>query len=424
MAARLLLLLLLVVALVALRPDPAGADATITVGRSEATVSFPGAVSFRLEAESAAEITGVTLLATTPGRRYGGALHNFRPTFTPGPRVAASYTWRRFGSALPPGTEITYRWRITAADGSTTETPAASVRVDDGRFPWRELRDGAITVRWHKGDDRFGRDLLAAATESIAELGKVQGIELRYPLTIHNYASQQELYEAIPGAPAWIGGVAIPEFDTLITGIPPGRLSGEGRRVLAHEITHQLVYQMTAHPTLGSVVPTWLNEGLAVVAEGPTQRQNQRLIDDAVDDDALPTLRNLAAPFSARDGHLAGLAYAAAESAVRYLLDEHGADTMRALLRALGEGRPADEAARQAYGRSLDQLEDGWRASLGLTPYDRSDPAAPNAVPDQFESAQNRALERTTLLWLALGLLALVAVVSVAGGWLVVRRLR
>jgi hypothetical protein len=424
-SARLLAAVALLVVLLALTGS-VHAEEPLLVRASEVQVSFPRGVSFRLEVESPAGIADVQLQVNTPGRRYGAAVRNVRPNFTPGGQVVATWTWQRFGNQLPPGAEITYRWRITEVDGRVTETPQTSVRVEDGRHPWQTLSDGPITVRWYRGGDAFGREVLAAAQESAARLRDLQGVDLRYPLTIHVYGSQNELFEAVPGAPGWIGGIAIPEFDTVLIGIEPSNLPW-GRRALTHEMAHQLVYQMTAHPTLGSRVPTWLNEGLAVVAEGETELRSQQLLDQAIADGTLPTLRALSSPFSAQTGHLAGVSYTASESAVRFLLDEHGPEAMRAMLTALSEGLSPDEAARRAYGRSLDRLEDGWRASLGLDPFDRGDPAAATSPDDgSTEQSQQRAGaadDSRWIVWLALGLGGLTLIVIVAGGWLVVRRL-
>ncbi|MGD9892418.1 MAG: peptidase MA family metallohydrolase, partial [Dehalococcoidia bacterium] len=279
-------------------PLVATAEGAVVVRASQAEVDFPRSVTFRLEAESATPITGVTLQVNTPGQRYGSAVRNVRPSFTAGPAVSATWTWPRMGNGLPPGAEITYRWRITDADGHVTETALESIRVEDDRYQWQELTEGPITVRWYKGGDAFGREIMAAAKESAARLAQLQGVDLHNPLTIHVYGSQPELFEAVPGAPGWIGGIAIPEFDTVMIGIEPSNLPW-GRRALTHEIAHQLVYQMTAHPTLGSRVPTWLNEGLAVVAEGESEDRNRSLVDEAVASDTLPTLRALDAPFSA-----------------------------------------------------------------------------------------------------------------------------
>lgn len=408
-------------------PRVATADGSVLVRASQAEVDFPRNVTFRLEAESAAPITDVSLQVNTPGQRYGAAVRNVRPSFTPGPTVSATWTWPRAGNGLPPGAEITYRWRITAADGNVTETAQESIRVQDRRYQWQELTEGPITVRWYSGGDAFGREIMTAATESAARLARLQGVDLRNPLTIHVYGSQRELFDSVPGAPGWIGGIAIPEFDTVMIGIEPSNLAW-GRRALTHEIAHQLVYQMTAHPTLGSRVPTWLNEGLAVVAEGESEARNQSLLDEAVTNNSLPTLRALNAPFSAQSGHLAGVAYAASESAVRFLLDEFGPEPMRTMLRSLSEGLTPNEASVRAYGRTLDSLEDAWRTSLRLEPLERTVPdrAAPSdgagqPVPQQAADSVDGG---SNLLWPVAVLVAITAAFAVAGGLLVARRWR
>ncbi|MGH2585208.1 MAG: hypothetical protein ACRDJE_09860, partial [Dehalococcoidia bacterium] len=93
------------------------AEEPLLVRASDVQVSFPRGVSFHLEAESPTGIADVQLQVNTPGRRYGAAVRNVRPSFTPGGQVVATWTWPRFGSQLPPGAEITYRWRITEVDG-------------------------------------------------------------------------------------------------------------------------------------------------------------------------------------------------------------------------------------------------------------------------------------------------------------------
>src|SRR5688500_13025883 len=112
---RLLAAILALAALTVTAAMPVRADGDVTVRSSEAQVNFPRGVSFRLEAESATTITDVQLQVNTPGQRYGSAVRNVRPTFVAGPRVNASWSWPRFGGQLPPGAEITYRWRITEA---------------------------------------------------------------------------------------------------------------------------------------------------------------------------------------------------------------------------------------------------------------------------------------------------------------------
>jgi hypothetical protein len=364
-------LLAFAVALLPLGAGKAHAGADMHVVSSGARVDFPAGVTFSLEATSDAGISDVALLVSTPGQRYGAYTRNVRPDFTPGNRVTASWTWKRYGSILPPGAGIVYHWRLTGADGAVTETPDATIRVDDTRFQWQEVSAPNVTLRWHQGDESFGRDLLNAAASAISELGGAQGVDLQRPVVIYVYANQGELFSALPGTPAWIGGISIGEWDTVLVPVAPNG-DTEGRRALVHELTHELIYQITFSPGLGSQVPAWLNEGLAVVSEGDTTAVARRALQQATLSDRVPTLRTLGPGFSNMSDADAQVAYAAAESVVRYLLDTYGPDQMRALLKQFGQGLTADNALRRVYGKGQDEIEDGWRMSLGLRPRDRS----------------------------------------------------
>lgn len=410
----LLVALLAALALPATRVAAAG----VTVISSAARVDFPWGVTFTLEAASEAGISDVSLLLSLPNQRYGAYPRNVRPDFQPGPRIIATWSWRRYGSQLPPGAEISYRWRITDAAGASLETPTATVRVEDARFQWRELTSETVTLRWYRGDEVFGRELLDIATAAVARLAREQGVDLVRPVTVLVYGSQADLYSALPGTPPWIGGISIGEYDTVLVPIAPSD-RGEGQRALLHELTHELVYQLTFAPGLGSHVPAWLNEGLAVVAEGGTSRENRQALAQAVRFDDLPTLRALVNAFSTLPGPDAQVAYAAAESVVRYLLREYGPEQMRALLTRFGEGRTPDDALRAVYGKGQDEIEDGWRISLGLHPRDRGGPSSAGGTP-----AARPAWPKPEGHIVAAGIVAITAVlvVSAAGSLLLVRR--
>jgi hypothetical protein len=416
---RALVVVVIVLAIFTLQAARVGA-AGVTVVSSAARVDFPWGVTFTLEAVSEAEITDVSLLVNLPNQRYGAYPRNVRPDFRPGPRVTATWTWRRYGSQLPPGADISYQWRITDAAGARVETPMAVVRVEDTRFPWRELKSDTVTLRWYRGDEAFGRDLLDAATATVTRLAHEQGVDLVRPVTVLVYGSQADLYSALPGTPPWIGGISIGEYDTVLVPIAPGD-RGDGQRALLHELTHQIIYQITFSPGLGSRVPAWLNEGLAVVAEGGTSREHRQALAQAVQFDRLPTLRTLTNPFSTLPGPDAQTAYAAAESVVRYLLHEYGPDRMRAVLARFAEGRTPDDALRAVYGKGQDEIEDGWRVSLGLRPRDRGEEPATGGAP-VLARGHGAAGSRAVVAGVAA--MATTLVVMVAGSVLLLRRRR
>ncbi|MGI8552749.1 MAG: peptidase MA family metallohydrolase [Dehalococcoidia bacterium] len=350
--------------------SPAWADAQITVTSTRAQVNFPLGATFTIAATSASSITAVSLEVNTPGKSYGAIpvdLPADARTFHPGTAVTQRWDWRSPGN-IAPGSEIAYRWLLTDATGGSLWTPLQMVRYEDPRYSWKKLTATGVNLYWYQGDPSFGQELLASTTDGLQALHQQQGIDLRDPVNVYIYATQDALRGAMVSSPVWIGGRSYPEFNTILLAISIA--SGEldrGRRALVHELTHQLVYQQTFNPLIGSQLPLWLNEGLAVVSEGATLPQFRDALSGAVSNDTLPTLRRLDGNFPA-DTHASDIAYAESESFVRYLLARAGPEKMRELLGVLQFGSRIDPALQTVYASDLDRLQDGWRESIGAKP--------------------------------------------------------
>ena len=371
-------------------PAPAVAESEITVVSSEASVQFPSAVTFIVVASSPATITSVGLELNTPGKSYGAIPLDVHPTFTPSGAVRAVWTWDSPGPGfrLPPGVDIAYQWALKDANGGVTQTPWQTVRYADSRYAWQEKSEPGVRLYWYQGGDAFGSRLMQAAQSGLEKLRQDQGIDLKSDIVIYVYADQRALRGAMLGSPTWIGGRAYPEFGTILLIIGQGGLA-EGERALVHELTHQLVYQQTFDPLLGSHVPLWLNEGLAVTSEGPTAPQLKSALSAAVRESRVPSFRNLDGAFPS-DEKASTLAYAQSESFVRYLLAQYGAGGMRSLLSALQRGNRIDASLSQSYGADLDRLQDSWRLSVGATPLSSSAPAGATVAPDARPATSSR----------------------------------
>ena len=131
-----------------------------------------------------------------------------------------------------------------------------------------------------------------------------------------------------------------------------------------HELAHLLVHEATFN-CFGDL-PTWLNEGLAVYAEGSLPDYQQRALDEAIASDALISLRSLNSSFPAADTG-ATLSYALSYSLVDYLIEVHGWPKMQELLAVFAQGSTDAKAIGQVYGWDYDGLESAWRQSLGLS---------------------------------------------------------
>ena len=128
---------------------------------------------------------------------------------------------------------------------------------------------------------------------------------------------------------------------------------------------------------VGGSRPTWLNEGLAVIAEGEPSEAIQADIANGIASNSFEPVRSLNGAFSAH-GPEAGIAYSQSYSVVQFLLETYGQAQMQELLLTLAKGTGYDAALEAVYGFNVDGLEQAWRQSLNLPL--REIPPTPTAV--------------------------------------------
>jgi hypothetical protein len=107
-------------------------------------------------------------------------------------------------------------------------------------------------------------------------------------------------------------------------------------------------------------LPRWLDEGLAVYAEGVIDVSFSTALYNAVQDNSLISVRSLASPFSA-DSKLAALSYGESFSIVEYLISTYGQDKMLELLTVFSRGSTYDGALMKVYGFNTEGLDTLWR---------------------------------------------------------------
>jgi hypothetical protein len=129
--------------------------------------------------------------------------------------------------------------------------------------------------------------------------------------------------------------------------------------VVKHELVHHVLSELPRPP-----LPPWFEEGLATTwsGEGPT-RVAVTPPRDLMQAGALPTFSDLLQLYLARSDERF-LVYPMGFSAVSLFLERHGDDELRRLLDRVGEGRPFEEAFREAAGMGVEQFEYEWRTSL------------------------------------------------------------
>jgi len=341
-----------------LSPGLVQAQTGLTILDSSAQVEFPAKLSFNLSVESDVNITDIRLHYTVDRVSFAQVTSEVYIEFVPANTVDAEWTWdMRKTGGLPPGSSVDYGWTVEDASGDWLETAPSRVQFDDIRYSWHSLTEGKVTMFWYEGDESFVQELMASAQQALARLAEDTGAYLEKPVRIYIYADAQGLRGAMIYPQEWTGGVAFTEHGTIAIGIAPVDLAW-GKRAIAHELAHLVIHQMTFNPYID--LPIWLDEGLAMYAEGPLELALATYLNKAVAENSLISVRSLSSPFSAYAKE-ATLAYAQSYSLVEFLISSYGQGRTLELLNTFRQGSSYDAALNKVYGFDMDGLDALWR---------------------------------------------------------------
>jgi hypothetical protein len=192
------------------------------------------------------------------------------------------------------------------------------------------------------------------------------GIIVPDRVTFYIYGSAADMRDAVLYIQDWAGGVAFGPYSTILIGVPPDSAAGWGRETVRHELAH-LVLEQAGWSCLGGSRPSWLEEGMAVYAEGAPDAETKAEIKMGIEEDAFLPLRSLNGAFPSDDAG-AGIAYSESYSVVAFLLDSYGKASLQVLLDTLAQGAGYDDALQAVYGFNVDGLEGRWREAIGAPP--------------------------------------------------------
>jgi len=339
--------------------DP-GSASFINILATSAETDFPESLTFSLIAESNYPVTSIELLYTTWQIFRPTVTVTIRPDFKEDIRVQTSWTWDTRKSSLPPGTKIAYSWVIKNSAGERLETEYIPLIFSDNRHEWNVLRSRDIVLSWYEGDQSFGEELMMAAWQALDELAQNTEAKLEEPVQIYIYANNRDLLDALVYPDVWTGGMAFPNYGVIVLGIETDQTAW-GKRAIKHELSHMVIYQTTYSPL--SNIPSWLDEGLAMYAEGDPGINFEYRLQTAIRENTLFSIRSISGRFPA-DYEEAELAYAQSHSLVAFLIENYGGEKMNSLLEAFSAGTSLDEALTEVYGFDSEELENDWRASL------------------------------------------------------------
>jgi hypothetical protein len=374
MRKRLLLIGATVLFVAALLPLPALAQESWTGAQSAARVDFGASITFSLQAQSPGTLSSLHLLFQLEGERARNRIDVDVPS---GTRVNAQWVWELEPGAMPPGRVVSYWWRAELSDGRILQTEPATVRYDDNRFQWEERNEGNIHLRWY-GSRTEADKIMAAAQTALKRLQEGTGVDVVEPVRVFLYRSKSDMQKAISSrsesydAAILTLGMAMGGDTIVILSTASG-----AEQTIAHELSHIVIGRFTDNPLGG--LPTWLDEGLAMYAEGELRGDNQRDLDRAIRNNTLITVRSLSA--YPGDPSQVDLFYGQCYSVVEFLIDTFGSEKMDLLLQTFQTGVYQEDALQQVYGFGLDELDARWRAAIGAPPLPTPAPTQPPVLP-------------------------------------------
>jgi hypothetical protein len=131
---------------------------------------------------------------------------------------------------------------------------------------------------------------------------------------------------------------------------------------LKHELCHLLLHHNIAQER----IPRWLDEGVCQwvsggIAELMSAEEGKTLSKAVVSESLIPIHELGRFP---HDGKPLILAYEESKDFIEYLVSEFGSQKLLQVLNSVKKGHPFEEAFRESYSMSLDELEMKWHGSL------------------------------------------------------------
>lgn len=279
------------------------------------------------------------------------------------PDGTARFTYDASQNVLPPFATIVFSYQVTLANGQIVTSGPFDFVYEDNRFPWQTLGASPVKVHWYNGDAAFGQAALDAARTGLQSLSQTLPVSLDAPVDVYIYATTDDLQSALSlGGRQWLAGHADPTLGVVMVSVPPGETQTiELQRQIPHELAHVMLYRSVGANF--NRLPTWLNEGLASMAELYPNPDYARALQIASQNNSLMPMADLCTSFPP-DSARAFLAYAESESFVRYLRATYGDTGLVALIQSYADGLDCDLGATRAVGMPLNQLDARWRENV------------------------------------------------------------
>ena len=328
-------------------------------------IDFGSSVTFRLETpwdQPPPKVVSILFgLSEGLGRKRAAADFRVRDGL-----LTALTNWSLSGS-LAPGSEVEYWFEIDGNSG-LIKTSASSFTYLNQDFPWHRAREGLVEI-WSYTEDRdMVEGIRRGIHDALSMLDTDFGLRLKRPTRLVIYNDAERMRDALgTGTRPWVGAAASSSSNVMVMHVSEHLSeSDEVGSVIAHELTHVVVDHATRNPF--GYVPAWLHEGLATIAESSVFKRFEydEVMKEVVDSNEFVTLRGISGSFPVQ-GRRAVQAYAQSKSLVGFIIDRWGVESIERMLVAYGRGVSDAVAIRGSLAVSIEELEEQWLTSVGVT---------------------------------------------------------
>jgi hypothetical protein len=386
LALALLVLSVLGGAALALPRAIARADATVDVATVEN--GYPTNLTFKITAHADTDITDASLSYSITGAS-SSALG--KPTdFQPGKNISASVVVDTNSGTkyIPVGSEFTWHWDLTTADGKRTSTPDQKFVYLPSGQDWKTVQSDVMVIYYHGDQQALANTYLKAGLDTYDRMAKkLLASDLKVvPVRVVLFNDTKEAATARQGQGATYDAATITcgtkfAINVIHVTALANACGDDPADTLRHEFTH-IINETAAEGVpgekgLGRLVP-WIDEGTAVNGQLTPGADYAGAFKSAV-------AGNRIIPFSAMlvtatDPTKVLLWYGQAYTMVKYLIDK-GPDKYAQFFATIKKGGRWDDALKQVYGFDYAGFESEFRKANGL-PASQSD-ASPTSRPQQ-----------------------------------------
>ncbi len=323
-----------------------------------ALVSFGDRITFVATVKSPSAIRDASILILDESR----GITDVEPlTVQADGRTEFQYDARR--NNLRPFGRLSWSYRFTLPDGSTTTSEVYSTHYDDNRFNWQTLESGMLRLHWYGRSAEFGQALLDTAQAGLESVSHLIPVSPEQPVDFYIYENLGDLRGTlVSGSQEWIAGHADPSLGIVMVAIEPGPAQETTmQQRIPHELMHILLYRALGDGY--ALLPAWLREGTAGLAEMISNTSYDSALKSAISRSDWIPLRSLCGSFP-DDTDRAFLAYAESRSFVSYIYATYGSSGLFKLASVYANGVSCEDGPALAFGVPLSGLEQNWQASM------------------------------------------------------------